>query len=243
MTLDFKNKVKGRRVGIYCAHPDDAELGVGGRMIQHIKQGDFVYIVSLGTGQTSHQSVLGIKENPSPEEVRRKRIEEAKRAAKVIGVNRIYLVNPPGTGRVRENKEFIKKKVLKITQKEMPDIVYYHWKEDAHSDHRVASRITEEVIRELKIKPKMYQFFIWTKETAKGRVEVKGEDVPEIPKEVIKVNIREELPLKREAIFQHRSQVSNWPYPEWQVQETPILDRRFLQNFFKEEEIFYERRW
>ena len=50
--------------------------------------------------------------------------------------------------------------------------------------------------------------------------------------------LKEELKLKRKALFEMKSQVNVWPYPEWQVQEKPILNKKFIDYFLKEEEIF-----
>jgi uncharacterized protein YpmB len=70
-----------KKIGIYAAHDDDAILGVGGRIVQHLKNGDDVYIVIFANGRNSHKAVLGIENNPSVWEVKEKRKEEIKKVA------------------------------------------------------------------------------------------------------------------------------------------------------------------
>lgn len=58
------HKSKKVTVGVYVAHDDDAILGVGGKIAQHINSGDDVYVVICTDGRNSHKAVLGIADNP-----------------------------------------------------------------------------------------------------------------------------------------------------------------------------------
>ena len=42
-----------KKVLIVAAHPDDEVLGVGGTVARHVAEGDEVYALILGEGQTS----------------------------------------------------------------------------------------------------------------------------------------------------------------------------------------------
>ena len=44
------------RVIIFVAHPDDEVLGMGGTILKHSQNGDFVKVVYLATGITSRRS-------------------------------------------------------------------------------------------------------------------------------------------------------------------------------------------
>lgn len=228
------------KVGIYAAHDDDFLLGAGGRVVQHLKQDDEVYIVICADGRNSHKAVLEITENPSAWEVKAKREEEIKKAVEILGVSkeRLYFLElTDGEGKVWQNEEKPKRQILEITEKEKPDLIYFHYP-DAHIDHRAVAKIVSETLGGIKPIPKAYQFFIWTKELAEGRPEVDASQVPEIPHNVTRVNIKEELEFKRKALFEMRSQVNVWPYLDWQVQEKPILDKKFIDYFLRGEEIF-----
>lgn len=238
MTQDIKNKP--RKVGVYAAHDDDSILGVGGKIVQHLKLGDDVYIVVCTDGRNSHKAVLGIEDNPSTEEVRVTRKEEMKKAMKVFGIpeERLYFLElTDGEGKVWQNTESAKRQMLEITEKENPNVIYFHYP-DAHPDHRAVSTIVPEMLKEVTPKPEAYQFVIWTKELAEGRPESDASKVAELPPDVLRIDIRGELDLKRKSLFEMRSQVDVWPYLDWQVQKTPILDKNFIDYFLRGEEIF-----
>lgn len=238
MTQNLKNKL--RKIGVYVAHDDDAILGAGGRIVQHLREGDNVFVVICVDGRNSHKAVLGIESNPSVWEVKVKREEEIKRAMEILGVSeeRLYFLElADGEGRVWQNEESAKRQITEITNKERPNLIYFHYP-DAHADHRAVSKIVLEMLKDLTPKPGAHQFFIWTKELAKDRPEVDASQVPEIPPNVSRIDINEEVNLKRKALFEMRSQVNVWPYPDWQVQEKPILDKNFIDYFLRGEEIF-----
>jgi len=232
--------LKERKVGVYVAHDDDSILGAGGRIIQHLKNGDNVYIVICADGRNSHKAVLGIESNPSVWEVKTKREEEMKRAAKILGLaeERLYFLNlTDGEGRIWQNEEAARRQIVEITNKEKPDVIYFHYP-DAHTDHRAVSKIILEMLEILGSKPEAYQFFIWTKELAEDRPEVDASQVPEIPSNILRFDIKKEAGLKQRALFEMKSQVEIHPYPSWQAQIKPILDQNFINYFLKGEEIF-----
>ena len=238
MYPNLKNKV--RKIGIYVAHDDDSILGVGGRIVQHLKNGDEVYIVICTDGRNSHKAVLGIEENPSVWEVKAKKAEEIREAAETLGVTKeklYFLELTDGEGKVWQDEERVKRQIIEITKKEKADLIYFHHP-DAHVDHRAVSKIVLEVLKDLESKPEAYQFFIWTKELAKGRPEVSEEDAPKIPEDALKIDISGEVDLKQKALYKMKSQVVNWPYIDWQVQAKPILNDAFINYFLRGEEIF-----
>ncbi len=228
------------RIGIYVAHDDDSILGVGGRISQCLKKGDEVYIVIFTDGRNSHKEVLGIEKKPTVLEVKKRRIRETRKAMDVLGVarkNLFFLNLTDGEGKVWQNTKEAYDQAMAITRKKVPDIIYFHYP-DAHPDHQAVNKVVFEILGKLKSKPEAYRFFIWTKELAKGRSEVFEEDVPEIPKSVLKVNVKDELDIKRKALYKMRSQILKHPYKEWRVQETPILDKNFIDYFLSGEELF-----
>jgi len=235
-----KSVKKIKKVGIYVAHDDDLILGAGGRIVQHIKKGDCVFAVIFTDGRNSHKSVLGIKENPSVFAVGKKRKEEIKKAARILGISKeklYFLKLTNGEGRVFENFEEAKKLVEEITEKEKPDLIYFHYP-DGHRDHRAVSKIVTDLMKKIKFKGRAYQFIIWSKELSENRKELDYEIAPQIPKKVVEVDIKNELPLKRKALFQMKSQVNVWPYLDWSIQEKPILEKKLIEHFLKNKEIF-----
>ena len=228
------------KIGVYVAHEDDSILGAGGRIVQHLKQGNEVYLVVFTDGRNSHKLVLGIEQNPSVWEVRKKRAEEFKEALRFLGVpyENLYVFEIPDTvGMLWPKEKEILERITEITKKERPDLIYFNHP-DAHDDHRAVGEMVPKMLNSLNFEIKALRFFIWTKELARGRPEVDASQVPDIPPRALKVDVRKELSLKRQALHAMRSQVEVWPYPDWQVQIGPILDKRLIDYFLRGEEVF-----
>lgn len=232
-----------RKIGIYVAHDDDSILGIGGTIANYVKRGYDVYVVICSDGRNSHKLVLGFEDSPSVWEVKTKRREEIKEALGILGVpeKRLYFLElTDSEGRTWQNEQSLKTQVMEITKKEKPALIYFHLP-DAHADHRAVSKVMLEMLNNWDRgfdPPEAYQFFIWTKDLAKNRSDVDDSQVPETPPNAFNVDIREHLDLKQKALFQMRSQVNVWPYPDWQVQPKPILDKGFIDYFLRGEEIF-----
>jgi len=180
---------------------------------------------------------LGIEKNPTPEEVAEMRRKEFYGAIKILGFKKenIFFLNAKD-GTVRNNMDVVHRKIQEIYTKINPDIIYFHYP-DAHPDHRAVSEIMNSILNNVKFSPRAYQFFIWTKELSIGRPEVDEKNVPEIPEDAIKVDIKNELEIKRKALYKMRSQILTNPYKNWQTQRMPILDKNFVDYFLSGEEI------
>lgn len=231
------------KVGVYVAHEDDAILGVGGIIIQHLEKGDDVYIVVCTDGRNSHKAVLGIKNNPTPLEVAKTRKEEFFDAIDVLGCKRkniFYLDTEDGT--VRNNIKTVSKQIASISKEKTPDIIYFHHP-DAHRDHQAASEAVKTAFNDLKYFPQAYQFFIWTREVYKGKPKFLIYISHQTQKNAKRVNIKNELKIKREALYKMKSQILLHPYRSWQTQRKPILDKDFLDFFLRGEETILKLDW
>lgn len=105
------------------AHPDDAELCMGGTLARFAHAGYETHIV-----------VASIPDG------RERRIEEAERAAELLGAT-LHLVKRGGTWQVEdipvsELVRFFDGFVKKLA----PDMVFTHWDEDTHYDHMLVSK-------------------------------------------------------------------------------------------------------
>lgn len=227
------------KVIFFVAHDDDLILSSAGLIQKLLADENEVFVVLFTNGETSHQVVLGIEKEPSPYEVAMARRHEFLSATQFLGIalGNIFFLEFP-TRQVSSMFERGKERVFQILQQVAPDAVYFHFP-DVHIDHQGVSKIVSAVSSELPKKPAMKQFFVWTKELAKDRPEINPAIMPEIPQNVIRLSLTaHELAVKRQALFQMRSQVENWPYPEWQPQKAPILDTDFVNYFLHGEEIF-----
>jgi len=130
LTLNKNGRVKVLAVG---AHPDDIELGAGGTIARHVREGDEVHFLILTYGDKS-----GDKET---------RRREALESAKVLNVPFVTFAGIPDT-MVTEGIETILK-IEEVVKKIEPDRVYTHCIKDTHQDHRNAAYATFSATREV----------------------------------------------------------------------------------------------
>lgn len=116
------------KILVVAAHPDDEVLGAGGTILKHAQKGDAVYLLILGDGVTSRGA--------SKAEIK-KRQGQAERAAKILGIKKIFLEIFPDNKFDSIPLLEIVKKVEKTIYAIRPDIVYTHFSDDLNIDHRL----------------------------------------------------------------------------------------------------------
>lgn len=107
------------------AHPDDVEIGCGGRLAQHVAAGDHVVILTLTAGEAA-----GIPDA---------RTREAQTAAALLGAE-LRLADLRDTS-LPSGAETIGA-IEPIVRELRPDLVYTHSQHDTHQDHRAAFQAT-----------------------------------------------------------------------------------------------------
>ncbi len=109
------------------AHPDDAELLVGGTLAKSVDQGHSVGILDLTGGERGSFGNAAL------------RAEEAKAAAELLGVTvRRTAGLPDGS---LENTPAARDVVAAIIRELKPRTVMLHWPDARHPDHRAASEL------------------------------------------------------------------------------------------------------
>ncbi|WP_367343967.1 PIG-L deacetylase family protein [Methanomethylovorans sp.] len=116
------------------AHPDDIEIGCGGTIRKHILNGDKVYYVIATNGEMGG--------NPE------KRIEEAKKAANIMGTISIDFLNLKDT--FVSHDGYTVHLLDKVIKKTKPHIIYVHSLNDLHQDHRNLAHSTLSASRKMK---------------------------------------------------------------------------------------------
>lgn len=111
------------------AHSDDIELGCGGSLAKHAELGDKIIIYIATTSE-------GI--NPFGEKIRdgEEALKDSKKAALILGaklINGIFKVNE------LEFNDELNSELIKIILENKIDLMYTHWDQDAHHDHRMLS--------------------------------------------------------------------------------------------------------
>lgn len=128
--MSFNTKKNVLAVG---AHADDVEIGCGGTIALHKKNGDNVYVLVMTESSYTNYDGAVLR---TAEEGK----EEEENAAKVLGVELINLGFE--TKSVPYSSESIEA-INEIIDRYNIDLIYTHWYHDTHQDHR---RTTQAVL-------------------------------------------------------------------------------------------------
>ena len=114
---------------VVAAHPDDAEIALGGTILLLKSQGMRVGVVDLTSGE------------PTPHGSEELRFEETQRATKKLGLD--YRVNLGMANRSLEPSLGNRAVLAQIFREQRPKVIFcHHWK-DSHPDHIAACQLTE----------------------------------------------------------------------------------------------------
>lgn len=122
------------RILVIGAHPDDADIKAGGTSAKWSDAGHIVRLVSLTDGRAGHHV------SPGPEMARRRR-EEARAAAAVIGATYEVLDHPDGELDDRLENRWT---VIRLIRSFRPDLILTHRSCDYHPDHRFAGLLVQD---------------------------------------------------------------------------------------------------
>ncbi len=126
-----------KRILVFGAHPDDAEVGMGGTIAKYARQGHTVRIVTCTLPDKSEA-----------------RLQEADAAAAILGAQHQCLrINP-------EEMRFDRKMTTaldEIISEFDPQIIFTHWIHDSHNDHQVVSNATIAATRKNTCSVYMYE--------------------------------------------------------------------------------------
>ena len=120
------------KILIVAAHPDDELLGVGGTIARHVENGDTVDALILGEGQTSrfaHREDAG-------EQILEQLHGNTQKAAKVLGIRRVYFENFADNRFDGVELLTIVKAIEDKIKELSPDIIYTHHGGDLNVDHQ-----------------------------------------------------------------------------------------------------------
>lgn len=125
-----------KTVLVVAAHPDDEILGVGGTVARHVAEGNQVYALILGEGQTSRGT--------HREEVNRAVVDELHQntleSAKAIGFREIFFADFPDNRFDQVDLLDIIKSVEQKIDELQPQIIYTHYSGDLNIDHQYTAR-------------------------------------------------------------------------------------------------------
>lgn len=113
------------------AHFDDVELGCGGTLARHARNGDSVYVYVATVSGFTNQYQQTVRSNEVA-------LKEAQKAMEILGVKELIC------GRFKTLQiEFVDElniEILKIVEEKNIGRVYAHWIGDIHHDHHAVAR-------------------------------------------------------------------------------------------------------
>lgn len=126
------------KVLVVAAHPDDEILGCGGTLINHIRNKDHVQVVFTSDSFFARKhTAQSTKKNTSAV-----RMNNAIKVSSMLGFNDPIFLNYPNLVLTRLDILNLNNDLKKIIQKYLPQIVYTHFFNDLHHDHRATCEAT-----------------------------------------------------------------------------------------------------
>ena len=174
---------------VIAPHPDDESIGCGGALCLHARRGDRITGVYLTSGE------LGLKHLPR-REAWLLREREARRAAKILGIARLFFLRLADWF-VSDAVEKGAAKLRPILQRTRPDLIYVPHDQDWHPDHKAALPIVRAALKGNRtVTPGLRAYEVWTPLTAHDHVE----------------DISVVMPRKLRALRAHKSQLQEFDY-------------------------------
>ncbi|MFS1512377.1 bacillithiol biosynthesis deacetylase BshB1 [Chengkuizengella sp. SCS-71B] len=132
---------------IFGAHPDDAEIGMGGTIYKHILQGYRIGICDLTFAEMSSNGDVKTRQ------------QEAMAANEVLKLTARTNLGLPDRG-LQLNKEQIDKITIEI-RKYKPKVVFAPYWIDRHPDHIMCSKMVDEAIFNAKLRNYLPEYEAW----------------------------------------------------------------------------------
>ena len=202
------------RVIIFVAHPDDEVLGMGGTILKHSQNGDFVKVVYLATGITSRRSTnfqnsVSYEQNENKTNQIQKEIKnlrnDAKKSCNILKVKDSKFYDFPDN----EMDRVPLLKIVKVIEKEIketkPDRIYTHHFHDLNVDHRTVFNAVMTATRPIRLNVKEIISF-----------EVLSSTEWNYPMQFSPnyfVDIKSQLSAKIKAMKSYKNEIRNFPHP------------------------------
>ncbi len=133
---------------VFAAHPDDAEIGMGGTIVKHAQAGRSVGIVDLTYAEMSSNGNVETRQR------------EAEQAGQILGLAARDNLGLPDRG-LSGSSEQLAAMVASI-RKYRPRIVFAPYFIDRHPDHIACSRLAEEAVFNAKLRKYAPELPAWT---------------------------------------------------------------------------------
>lgn len=133
---------------VFAAHPDDAEIGMGGTIAKHVNNGLKVGIIDLTYAEMSSNGNVDIRQR------------EAAKATAILGLSLRDNLGLPDRrlATIAQQTDFM----VAAIRRYRPRLVFAPYFIDRHPDHITCSRMTEEAVFNAKLRKYMPEHAPWT---------------------------------------------------------------------------------
>ncbi|MET8543715.1 PIG-L deacetylase family protein [Kitasatospora sp. NPDC004799] len=208
-----RSALSSRTVLVFAPHPDDEVIACGGTIAGLAAEGARVRIVFATDGAMSHSAVLGIHQDPTPAELRLIRRREARAAARVLGLaeDAVEFLDFPDTA-LADHLEPFRARVLDVLRGHpgVAEVYLPHEVRELNADHRLTGETVLACLAELGLTPAVRRYVVWDERTEEEFAFV-NRNPPSATagtsERRVAVDITEQLPRKRAALREHRTQV------------------------------------
>ncbi|RPE06721.1 PIG-L deacetylase family protein [Paenibacillus polymyxa] len=171
-----------KRILIFTAHPDDAEISMGGTIMKLINKGCIIknIIVSI----------------PNNVDIR---IQETKLSSEFMKIEYEFFDTNFPCGVEDISKYELVNKFDNYIEEFKPDAIFTHWEKDSHQDHRILSDVVKSCFRKFKCD------FYYFEQTNQSNIIKSNEFTPNIY-----VDITDYLENKIKALSMHKSQLKGY---------------------------------
>lgn len=138
----MSDRLKGVRVLVVGAHPDDPDINFGGSAVRFSREGATVRFLSVCNGSKGHRVL-------SEEALAERRFGEMQRSAAILGVEKYTTLGCPDCE--LEATMAWKKRVTQAIREFAPHLVFTHRTCDYHADHRACGQILMDITYFLKV--------------------------------------------------------------------------------------------
>jgi LmbE family N-acetylglucosaminyl deacetylase len=214
---------------IVAPHPDDETLGCGGAIALLRQLNLPVAVVVVSDGTKSHPNSVAYP----PPKLKKLREQESLAALAILGVAPeavTFLDLPDGEVEISSKSQPAIASIDQYVTQLIPSLVFLPWRKDPHPDHRASWQLFTLAAENLNNPPRIIEYPIWDWDT-----EQRGDFADSI--NAWRLDITNVLELKRQAIAQYRSQISDL------INDDPAgfrLTPQMLQNFTQPWEIYLE---
>lgn len=222
------------RVLVFSPHPDDEVIACGGTVARFAAEGAQVRVVFATDGAMSHSAVLGIHTEPTPAELRGIRREEARSAAKAMGLDKdaALFLDYPDT-RLADHLPAFREDVLKVLReyRGVTHVYVPHEVRELNADHRLTGETAVSCLAELGLTPTVFRYVVWDERTEEefgfvNRNPAAGDG--EAAERLVSFDIGAYVERKHAAFREHRTQVELYA-PN---QTRPVVPPPFQERVF-----------